>query len=390
MENRKLFRAIDEILSDVISFRRHLHQFPELSFNEEKTSQFISNILQTNNIIHRRICNTGILAEIGTKKPSFVLRADIDALPIQEETDLEFASKNQGVMHACGHDIHTAILLGTAILLKKFENRLNAKAYLLFQPGEEKIPGGAKQIIETGVFEKIQPKAIFGQHIEPHVPVGKILISSGKIMASADELYWTLKGKGSHAAQPHLGNDLILTAAQLISNLNFITNKFKNPLDTALISITAISGGSATNVFPSEVKIMGTLRTFNNQVRFELLEKIRHSTENICNLFGAKGSFEPLLGYPPLQNNPEVVNFVTRVANELLGNENVLPFEPKLWAEDFAYYSELFPSAFWFIGAKNENAGDSPYGLHSSKFNPSEEALRYGIAIFSKIAFSFE
>lgn len=390
MTNQKIFEHSKEIYPELIQVRRHLHQNPELSFHEYKTAEFIEKYLSNLQVPTKRITETGVIGHVGKGKTCIAFRADIDALPIEEHTGLDFASNNSGIMHACGHDIHTTILLGVARILKKLEDELPVQVKLIFQPGEEKLPGGAKKLIESGALDNPEPIAIFAQHTDPDTEVGKISINSGYIMASADELYWTLQGKGSHAAQPQYGNDAILAAANIVSNIQSIPNKFKNPLSPALISITSINGGNATNIFPNEVKLMGTLRTFDNALRNQLLQKIEEFSKGIAKLFGVECQFSPLLGYPPLKNDDEMAKMVTQNFVDLLGKENVLPFEPKMWAEDFAYYSSKIPAVFWFNGVRPKNHNGEFFGLHSSRYNPDEESMIYGVAMFVKIAFAFK
>ncbi len=390
MTNTEIFEQAKSIFNELVDVRRHLHRNPELSFVEYKTAEFIEKYLSNLQISTNRISETGITGLIGKSKTCVAFRADIDALPIEESTNLEFTSKNPGVMHACGHDIHTAVLLGTAKILKQFEDKLPVQIKLIFQPGEEKLPGGAKELIKLGVLENPKPVAIFAQHTDPDTEIGKISINSGYIMASADELYWTLNGKGSHAAQPHYGNDTILAAANIVTNIQSISNKFKNPLSPAVISITSINGGTATNVFPDQVKLMGTLRTFDNMLRSQLLQKIDEFSKGIAKLYGVECQFSPSLGYPALQNDEEMTRFVTENAIDLLGDKNVLRFEPKMWAEDFAYYSNQLPAVFWFNGVRPRNHSGEFFGLHSPKYNPAEESIIYAVAMFVKIAFAFK
>ncbi len=391
MTTDQLFLEIDRIFSEVVEARRFLHSKPELSFQEFKTSEFIQTYLTKLGIENSRIANTGVVALIGNpaEEKCIAFRADIDALPIQEETNLPYSSKNQGVMHACGHDIHTSVLLGTAILLKKFENLLPVRVKLIFQPAEEKLPGGAKKLIEEGVLHNPNVVAVFGEHTDPENEVGCISVSPGRIMASADELYWTVRGKSSHAAQPHLGVDPIRASVALANSLYDLPNRIKDPLEPLHLAITSIRGGFATNIYPDEVKIMGTLRTFNENSRKKALTHIEKISNSISNMFNVEIYFEPILGYPPLENNDELVNFVEGVAKDLLGSANVLKFKPKMWAEDFAYYSRVVPSVFWFLGVKPKGYNGEIFGLHSSKYNPDENSIKYGIAMFVKIALSF-
>lgn len=390
MDNKKIFNEIESILNELTQIRRWFHQNPEISFNEFQTTKFIEDYLNSFGIATYRLLTTGTIAEIGSRKPKLLFRADIDALPIEEKTGLEFASKQEGMMHACGHDIHTTILLGTARLLKKHEEELPVTVKLVFQPGEEKLPGGAKLLIDKGLLDDPDIVAAYGQHTFPELEVGKIAVSAGTIMASADELYWELIGKPSHAAQPHQGCDPILASSHLTLALQSLTNKFIDPLHHSLLSITSINGGTATNIFPEVVKMMGTLRTFDHNEREYLLEKIRIFSSQISSLYGVECKFEPKPGYPPLENNPIAVSRVEQVAFQLIGENNVVQFSKKMWAEDFAYYSQQIPSAFWFLGVRPKDfCGDFP-GLHNSHYSPSEESIKFGIAIFLSLALNFK
>lgn len=384
----KINSEIDSILDEVISIRRQIHKYPELSFVEYNTSQLIRQFLHKKSIRYDILTETGTIGYIGSGNPCIALRADIDALPINEETGLEFSSQLDGVMHACGHDMHTSILLGAASILKNLESKINGTIKLIFQPGEEKLPGGALKLIDEGVLDNPQPDFVFGQHVDPENEAGVISISDGTILASADELYITLFGKQSHAAQPHLGNDLILAASSLIINLQSIVSRQRNPLLPGVLSITAIHGGSATNIMPDKVELMGTLRSFDPIWRQQALNQIEINLSNISEIYNIEYKFNPVLGYPPLNNNHKAVKHIRKNAIEYLGENKVLSFEPKMWAEDFAYYSQKVPSAFWFLGVKPKgNAQVIP--LHNSHFNPDEEAIKTGIAIMVLSAFDY-
>ncbi|MBI5324740.1 MAG: amidohydrolase [Ignavibacteriae bacterium] len=385
---KNIINKSESMLNDLVQIRRHIHQNPELSFKEFLTAEFIRDNLRMMGINYKAIAETGTLALIGNGERCVALRADIDALPIQEETGLEFASKNSGVMHACGHDMHTTMLLGAARILKGIESELNGTVKIIFQPGEEKLPGGASKLIEEGVLENPKVSAIFGQHIFPEESTGTISVNSGYIMASADELYWTLKGKGTHAAQPHLGNDCIMAASQLVMNLQTVVTKYRNPVKPGLLSVTAIHGGSAPNVFPDEVKLMGTFRANDEEWRGKMHDEIRRITNDTCSLFGIKGEVEIVKGYPALYNNPETTLIAEKTAKELLSKDSVEVFEPKLWAEDFAYYAQKIPSTFWFLGIRPKGISELP-PLHNSKLIPDEKALSIGAAMLAGTAVNF-
>lgn len=369
---------IEEIYQQVVDFRRKIHQNPELSNKEFATTEFIISILTDNNIEYKRITETGAVGIIGKGNNCIALRADIDALPIKEETELPFASQNPGIMHACGHDFHTAILLGSAIILKNFEEHLNGTIKLIFQPSEELIPGGALKMIKSGVLDNPRPKYVLGQHIYPELNTGEIAVSAGPVMAAADELYWNLYGKGSHAAQPHMGNDPLIVAAHLIIHLQAMLNKNKNPFSPAVLSVTSVIGGKATNIFPEFASMQGTLRTFDESLRSKLHKLIENNSRQIASLFDVKCDVEVRKGFPALINNSELVDKFKNIANQALGVNNVHSFEPKMWAEDFAYFAREVPSVFWFLGVK-QSVDSEVVPLHNSKLNPDEQALKTGM-----------
>jgi amidohydrolase len=387
MSNYFLNRAY-EIYGYIAEKRRHLHKYPELSFQEFNTSKFIQETLSDLEIEYTVMAGTGVVARIGKGKNCVALRADIDALPIIEETGLEFCSTTPGVMHACGHDMHSSMLLGAAKMLKEKELELNGVVKLIFQPGEEKIPGGASILIQEGVLENPKPSAIFGQHVFPDAPMGTILINEGSIMASADELYWTITGKSSHGASPHLGKDPIIAAASLITYLQTAINKFRNPLTPGVLSVTSIHGGSATNIFPDEVRLMGTLRAYDNEWRAGMHELIEKNSMNVCSLYNCDCEVRIEKGYLPVINDKITTAFAKDNAQKLLGKDNIQLFEPAMWAEDFAYYQEKVPGTFWFLGVKPDGTEQMP-GLHNSKFNPDERALIVGAALMAHVAFEY-
>ena len=376
-----------EIKEELISYRRELHSEPELSFKEYKTSSYIQNKLNQFNIPFKVICDTGVIGLIGSGDNCVAIRADMDALPILEETNLPFSSKTSGIMHACGHDFHTTMLLGAAKILKSFENELPGSVKLIFQPGEEKLPGGAKLLIDNGVLDNPAPKAIFGQHVFPEEETGTISMAPGAIMASADEIYINLKGKSSHAAQPHLGGDAIVAASQIILALQTLLTKFKDPTKSAVISITSIHGGTATNTFPDEVRLMGTMRTFDNDIREQLNKKIHETIEALSKIYNVTFEINILKGYPPLINEESAWIAAKLSGEKIFGVENVKNFIPKMWAEDFAYYGQKIPACFWFLGVKPPNTTPMA-GLHNSKFDPDENSLPYGAAMLAWTAAS--
>ena len=271
-------------LEQVVTWRRHLHQYPELSFQEENTAKFVASTLSDLNIDFRDgVAGTGLIAEIKGIDPDVkltALRADMDALPIQEENDVSYRSKNQGIMHACGHDVHTSSLLGAAKILKACENKFSGTVRLIFQPGEEQLPGGASLMIKEGALQSPKPGSIFGQHVYPELPSGKVGFKSGMYMASADEIYITIKGKGGHAAMPHKNIDPVLISAHVITGLQQLVSRAADSTVPTVLSFGAINGGFATNVTPNEVKLMGTLRTFDEDWRYKAHDWIKQHRED--------------------------------------------------------------------------------------------------------------
>ena len=380
-----ILSEIQAINSEIINNRRHLHTYPELSFKEYQTCAFICSALESMQIQYQIVAETGIVALIGNGDRCIALRADIDALPMEEETGLDYQSVHPGIMHACGHDAHTAMLLGAAKVLKARETTLQGTVKLIFQPGEEKVPGGASLMVAAGVLENPKPEVIFGQHVYPDAPAGTFLICSGPTMSSADELYWTIKGKGAHAAQPHQGIDPIVIAAELILHLQTLITKSKNPLLPGVLGITSIHGGSATNIIPESVEMKGTLRSFDPIWREQAITMIQEHSEKLCQLHGAECSVTILRGYPAVLNNEQATDFARSSAEKIVGSSSIADFEPKMWGEDFAYYGAYIPAAFWMLGVRPDNIETMP-GLHNPRFTPDESALSTGAALLANTA----
>lgn len=369
----------------MVDVRRTIHKNPELSFQEFETSKYVQEFLQNAGIEFRVVAGTGVVAHVGSGTRCVALRADIDALPIEEETGLEYASRNAGVMHACGHDMHTTMLLSAARILKSRESELQGVVKLLFQPGEEKSPGGASLMIAEGALQNPTPSMIFGQHMNPEAPCGQVSFVSGPMMAAADELYITIRGFGAHAAQPHKGHDPIITASVLIQHLQTLITKSRNPLVPGVLTITSIHGGSATNIIPEVVELKGTLRAFDQEWREHAWEFITTSTKTICQLHHCEGEVEIMKGYPPLVNHEAATEFARKTAIGLLGPSNVTDFEPKMWAEDFSFYSQYMPACFWMLGGRPPNVDAMP-GLHNAKFAPDEQSMIAGSALMVEVA----
>lgn len=369
---------------DVIAMRRHLHAHPELSYQEYETSKFVQNKLKEYGIPFKVMAETGVVGIIEGKSPgsyTVALRADMDALPIQEENEVEYASQNTGVMHACGHDVHTSVLLGAARILMQLKNEFDGTVKLIFQPGEEKNPGGASLMIKAGALKDPVPNAIFGLHVHPTLDVGTYSFRGGEAMASADEIYITVKGKGGHAAAPHLTVDTIYAASQIVVSLQQVISRRNDPLNHSVLSITSVQGGFTTNVIPSEVKMMGTFRAMNEEWRFRAHDLIRNVCEGVSKSTGAEINVHIDVGYPFLVNHPELTADARKLAEAFAGEENVSETELRMGAEDFAYYSQEIPACFYRLGTRNAELG-TRIG-HTPTFNVDEDAIMYGMGMMA-------
>lgn len=370
---------------EFIDIRHHLHANPELSYQEFETSAFIQEKLKAFNIPFEIKATTGVIGLIKGKNPEsriIALRADMDALPIQEENNVPYKSTKPGVMHACGHDVHTTCLLGAAKILNETKNEWEGTVKLIFQPGEEKNPGGASLLIKEGVLENPRPASIFGLHVHPGLAVGKMSFRSGKVMASADELYITVKGKGGHAASPHLCVDPILIASHLIISLQQIVSRNNNPHNPTVLSITAINGGSTTNVIPNEVKLMGTFRAMDEEWRFKAHELMRQMTSNLAASMGGEIDLHIDVGYPSVYNNEALHEIAREQASTYIGADNVEETEKRMGAEDFGYYSQQIPGCFFRLGVMNQEKGITS-NVHTPAFNIDESAIELGIGIMA-------
>jgi amidohydrolase len=371
--------------SQFITVRHHLHENPELSYQEFNTSAFIQERLKEFGIKHRVMAQTGVIGTIEGKNPSkriIALRADIDALPIEEKNEVPYKSKNKGVMHACGHDVHTACLLGASKILNELKDEWEGTVKLIFQPGEERNPGGASILIKEGVLKDPAPSAIFGLHVHPGLPVGKFSFRSGKVMASADEIYITVKGKGGHAAAPHLTTDTVLVASHIVVALQQIVSRNNDPFSPTVLSICSVQGGHTTNVIPSEVKMMGTLRTLDETWRFKAHELIKKITTSTAEAMGATVEMHIDIGYPSVINNEKLSEVAKKLAEELMGAENVETTEMRMGAEDFGYYSQVIPGCFYRLGVGNVEKGITAT-VHTPLFNIDETAIKNGIEMMS-------
>lgn len=385
----KVKHLVTKYKDDNLAVRRHLHANPELSFEEYETSKYVRAQLQSFGITEiESIADTGLIAFIRGKNPEkkiIALRGDMDALPIFETNDVEYKSKNEGVMHACGHDVHTSSLLGAARILSELKDEFEGSVKLLFQPGEEKLPGGASIMIKEGALENPAPENIVGQHVMPLIDAGKVGFRSGMYMASADEIYLTVKGKGGHAAMPEMFTDPIVIASHIIVALQQIVSRKASPKVPSVLSFGKVNAEGATNVIPEVVKIEGTFRTMNEEWRAEAHKHIKKMAEGMAESMGATCEVDIKVGYPFLQNEPQLADKLRAYAVEYMGEENVLDLDLWMAAEDFAYYSQVIDSNFYRLGIRNEAKGINS-GLHTSTFNIDESALEVGVGLMAYLA----
>ena len=385
----KIKSLADDYFQQVVEMRRHIHANPELSYQEHDTVRYVAQQLHSFGITAtKNMATTGLVAEIQGKNPgkkTIALRADMDALPILEANAASYKSTRAGVMHACGHDVHTSSLLGTAKILHTLKDSFEGTVRLLFQPGEEKNPGGASYMIKDGALENPQPAAIIGQHVFPLLPVGKIGFREGMYMASADEIYLKVIGKGGHGASPDLCVDPIVIASHIIIALQQVISRNANPRQPTVLTFGKISGEGATNIIPNEVNIAGTFRAMNESWRNDALEKIRNMAEKIAEGMGGKCEVNISRGYPYLENNPELTRKIRQAAEAYVGSDNVVDIDITLGAEDFAYYSQVIPASFYRLGTRNEAKGITSY-VHTPTFDIDEEALKISTGLMAWMA----
>jgi amidohydrolase len=372
----------------VISYRRHLHKNPELSFREYETSGFIKRLLDEMGIPWKAMADTGVVAIVQGAYPSdrvIALRADMDALPVTEENKVEYASKNEGIMHACGHDVHTASLLGTAMILQAVKGKFGGTVKLIFQPAEEKIPGGASIMIKEGVLEDPVPYAVIGQHCFPGIESGKIGIKKGKFLASHDELYVTVRGRGGHGASPQLNVDPVLISAHILVALQQIVSRMANPVHPTVLSFGKVIANGLTNVIPDQVYLEGTFRSYDEHWRNEAHTKMKKMAEGIAESMGGSCEFNILRGYPFVNNEEKLTEQIISFAGEYLGEGNIIPLDSFAYGEDFGYYSQARDSCFYFLGTGNKERRIVS-SLHAPTFDIDEDALALSTGLMSYIA----
>ncbi len=381
------------LFEKVNGYRNHIHAHPELSYQEVNTMNFVSEQLTKLEIEHTtKVGDTGIVAIIRgdhhTKEDAAIgLRADMDALPIQEENDVPYKSTVDGVMHACGHDVHTSILLGAAEILNKLRNELPQPVKLIFQPGEEKNPGGATYMIRDGALKNPTITEMYALHVFPDMPVGKVGFKEGIYMASCDEIYITIHGKGGHGATPHQCIDPILIGANIVTQMQQIVSRKCDPKIPCVLSFGHFEAIGATNIIPSKAYLKGTFRTMDEPWRAEALELIEKTANDLAQAAGGSATVEISKGYPYLENDPKVTAKMRSAAQVFLGPQNVEELPIRLTAEDFSYYSQEIPVCFFRLGVRNEAEGII-YGVHHPKFNIDEEALIVGVQMMALAPFS--
>jgi amidohydrolase len=384
----KIRELSGNIFSGVVANRRHLHSHPELSFHEVETSAFVARKLEELGLEYHKMADTGLVAMIKGDKPSnnvVALRADMDALPILEANDVPYRSQNNGVMHACGHDVHTSSLLGTAQILTQLKSEFGGTIKLIFQPAEEKLPGGASLMIKEGVLENPKPQAVIGQHVMPLIDAGKVGFRAGKYMASADELYVTVRGKGGHAAQPQQNVDPVMITAYILTALQQVVSRFADPKNPSVLSFGKVIANGATNVIPNEVYLEGTFRTMDEKWRADAHIRMKKMAEGIAESMGGSCEFNIMKGYPFLVNEEKLTASTRGHAEDYLGKENVLDLDIWMAAEDFAFYSQQADSCFYRLGTRNESRGIVS-SVHTPTFDVEESALELSTGLMAYLA----
>ncbi len=387
----KILRLAGEIYPQLVEYRRHLHAHPELSFQEHQTAAFIAGRLTDMGIACRTgVAKTGIVATIEGINPYadlIALRADMDALPISEQSDVKYASMHPGAMHACGHDAHMASLLGTAYILHRLCNEFNGSVRVIFQPSEESLPGGAKMMIDEGVLDNPRPRCIFGQHVYSQLNTGQVGFRKGPSMASSDEIYIRVIGKGGHGATPHLVVDPIVVGAQLVTSLQQVVSRHAPPHVPSVLSFGRFNANGRMNIIPDEAQLEGIIRTYDESWRQKAHVLVHQIATSVCEGMGARCEVNIRSGYPVLVNDSALTSRAISAAEELLGNENIKEIDPLMTTEDFAFYSHIIPSCFYRLGIRNTDKGIIS-SVHTSTFDIDEQALHTGTALMAWLAIS--
>jgi amidohydrolase len=376
--------------ADVLAMRRHIHMHPELSYQEVETASFVAAQLQRMGLeVKSGIGGQGLTAFIQGKNPDsrlVALRADMDALPIRELNEVEYKSKHDGVMHACGHDVHTSSLLGAAMILNEIRNEWEGTIQLVFQPAEEVLPGGASLMLKDGVFAAKKPQAIFGQHVYPELPAGKVGLKPGVYMASTDELYVTVKGRGGHGAKPNRNIDPVLIASHLIVALQQVVSRWSNPAMPSVLSFGKVIANGATNIIPNEVRLEGTFRTFDESWRKEAHQRMVALADGLVKGMGGEVDFRIDIGYPVLKNDEALTRQAKEKAIEYLGKENVVDLDVRMTAEDFAYFGHEMPGCFYRLGTASLTDDTKSFSVHHPRFDIDETALKTGMGLMAWMA----
>jgi amidohydrolase len=385
----RIYQLASSVFPEIRAIRHHLHAHPELSFEEYETSAYVQQVLSKHGISFTPgWVKTGIIAHIEGNNPSkkiIALRADLDALPITEANTIPYVSKNQGIMHACGHDVHTASMLGTAIILNALKNEFEGTVKIIFQPGEEKLPGGAKLMIEAGALKNPDATLIIGQHVFPEMEYGKVGFRGGMYMASTDEIHLTVTGRGGHAALPHQYDYTTLATAEFMVMAQQAFNQAKAQTSQAVLAFGKIIADGATNVIPEKVKLEGTLRTLDENFREKMHALLLQEAQNMQTKHGCKFNLDIKKGYPVLINHPDLTQFCIKAAQNFWGSDNVELLDMRMTAEDFAYYSQQIPACFYRLGTGNKSKGIiSP--VHTPTFDIEEAAMEKGCGFMAYLA----
>ena len=383
--DKTLKKEAEKITPDLIAWRRDFHQHPEIAFQEFRTSKVLKEFLEGLGLDVQTMAKTGLRAVLTGKSggPTVALRADMDALPLQEKGKKEYISQNPGAAHACGHDGHMAILMGVVQILVNRKNDLPGNVVFLFQPSEELPPGGAQPMVEDGALDGVD--AVFGLHLWQALPTGSLGIVTGPMMAQSDNFLLTVKGKAGHGSMPHTAVDPIYAACQLVVNLQSIVSRNNDPLKPLVVSFGTIQGGTIYNIIPESVSLKGTVRTFQPDVQVMAKKRIKEIAEKTCEALGAKAEFVYEDGYPPLINPQDMVDFVKDVARDVLGEDKIAPFSPVMGGEDFAYYLQKIPGAFFFLGMGDGQ--EAPH--HHPEFDIDEKVLPLGTHLLTEVALEY-